>query len=197
MKLFTFPELSETAKEAAIQKYSGTADSDWWDSVYEDAVAVAELIGITINEDNKGKPEIRFSGFWSQGDGASFTGSYAYRRDSVNLVSSYTGGDKVLVAIASQLSKIQRKHFYGLTAEIGLWSGNYYHSHMMRADVINSQGRELPEEVGDEVLVQMRAFADWVYRQLEKEYEYQNSEEAFAELAEANDWLFNEEGVLQ
>lgn len=197
MKLFTFPELSETAKEAAIQKYSGTADSDWWDSVYEDAVAVAELIGIIINEDNKGKPEIRFSGFWSQGDGASFTGSYAYRRDSVNLVSSYTGGDKVLVAIASQLSKIQRKHFYGLTAEIGTHPGNYYHSHMMRANVINSQGHELPDDVESDILEQMRAFADWVYRQLEHEYEYQNSEDAVAELAEVNDWLFNEEGVLQ
>lgn len=197
MKLFTFPELSETAKETAIQKYSGTADSDWWDSVYEDAVAVAELIGITINEDNKGKPEIRFSGFWSQGDGASFTGSYAYRRDSVNLVSSYTGGDKALVAIASQLSKIQRKHFYGVTAEIGIVGGNYCHSNMMRADVSHSQDRELPEDVESDVLEQMRAFADWVYRQLEKEYEYQNSEEAVAELAEANDWLFNEAGELQ
>lgn len=40
----------------------------------------------------------------------------------------------------------------------------------------------------------MRAFADWIYRQLETEYDYQNSDEQVDESIIANEYEFTEEG---
>lgn len=58
------------AQERLIEKYRDINVDyyGWWESVYQDFVRTAELFGIDVEEDN-----VQFSGFWSQGDGASFT----------------------------------------------------------------------------------------------------------------------------
>lgn len=66
--VYKFSELSEKAKDRARQWYTETLDYDWWDSVYEGAKMDGEERGFIIED-------IRFSGFWSQGDGASWTGA--------------------------------------------------------------------------------------------------------------------------
>jgi len=62
------------------QKYSDTfidshrhinVDHDWWDGVYEDFHHICKIMGIELDH-----REPCFSGFWSQGDGASWTGRY-------------------------------------------------------------------------------------------------------------------------
>ena len=40
----------------------------------------------------------------------------------------------------------------------------------------------------------MRDFADWIYRQLEAEYEYQNSDEQVIESIRCNEYEFDEQG---
>ena len=40
----------------------------------------------------------------------------------------------------------------------------------------------------------LRAFADWIYLQLQNEYEYQNSDEQVAETIEANEYEFTVDG---
>ena len=42
-------------------------EGDWWDTTYEQFRYAMDKIGIYVNQ-------INFSGFWNQGDGASFTG---------------------------------------------------------------------------------------------------------------------------
>ena len=78
--VYQFPELSDAAKEKARSWYRelGPHD-DWWDSVYEDFERVCEILGIRLKTTpvrlmgggTRAKPCIWFSGFWSQGDGAS------------------------------------------------------------------------------------------------------------------------------
>ena len=58
-------KMKEYAKWAANMLYY-----PWWDSVYEGWIEKLKAIGIYTDKDN-----IRFSGFGSQGDGASFTGT--------------------------------------------------------------------------------------------------------------------------
>lgn len=66
--VYKFNELSETAKQHAIDDYAQRSmDWEWWDTVYEDAKEDGKALGYDIDD-------IRFSGFWSQGDGASWTG---------------------------------------------------------------------------------------------------------------------------
>ena len=90
-EVFGYHELSEKAKEAALDAWA--QENEFFnDFVYEDAVRVAELLGIEIdskpvklmNGSTRYDPAIFFSGFWSQGDGACFEGSYRYRKILLN-----------------------------------------------------------------------------------------------------------------
>ena len=68
-EIYTFDELDEKAKETAIENFRNKADyphDDWH----------TELINEMKKElEEKGYPDskIAYTGFWSQGDGASFT----------------------------------------------------------------------------------------------------------------------------
>lgn len=56
------------AQQALIEKHRDwNVDNDWYDYTFDDFVTVAESFGFAVDKD-----KIRFSGFWSQGDGASF-----------------------------------------------------------------------------------------------------------------------------
>ena len=52
--------------------------------------------------------------------------------------------------------------------------------------------REAEEAVRDE----LRAFADWIYRQLEQDHDYLMSDEAVDESIRANEYEFDESGRL-
>ena len=77
-------------------------------------------------------------------------------------------------------------------------SGRYYHSGTMHVDVtaIDEEGDETAVTRDDELELTgaLRAFADWIYRQLETEYNYQNSDEQVAETIKANEYEFTVEG---
>jgi len=46
----------------------------------------------------------------------------------------------------------------------------------------------------DDIKKALRDFADWIYRQLEREYEYQTSDEQADEAIRANGYTFTEYG---
>ena len=45
-------------------------------------------------------------------------------------------------------------------------------------------------------LDEARSYADDIYKQLEKEYDYEVSDEHIQEIAEINEWRFDEDGYL-
>ena len=55
---------------------------------------------------------------------------------------------------------------------------------------------KLWRDAEDDVIQLLRDFADWIYRRLEEEYEYQTSEEAVAESMAANEYEFYEDGSI-
>lgn len=82
---FKFSELSDRAKERAREEYRASAlTHDWWEFTYNDADAIASMMGIEIDRRSvrtmgggtKQEICIGFSGFWSQGDGAHFEGNW-------------------------------------------------------------------------------------------------------------------------
>lgn len=180
-----FSELSGSAKETAFEwltKYTFTEAHDW-EHVYEMAKDAGRLMGIEIDQ-------IYFSGFWSQGDGACFEGSYNYRIGARSDIKTEFPQDKELHRIVTELQKIQSRNFYRLTASATQTRGNN-----MRVSV---EDKENPyKDIGsaeDDVSQLLNDFANWIYRGLEKEYEYQTSEEQVSENADANGYEFDEEG---
>jgi len=200
--LYTYSELSETAKEAARGWYreAGSCD-DWWGDVYEDAARVASLLGITLDRKDKGRsPTIWFSGFSSQGDGACFEGSYRYAKGSVPAVKAYAPTDAELHRIAEGLLSLQKGWFYQLTARC-IHRGHYYHSGCMAVDVWHLDpgfdGRE-GFAYAEEVLTDlMRDFADWIHTQLEAEYDHRDSDTTVGENIALNGYLFHANGRIE
>jgi hypothetical protein len=179
-------------------------DYDWWESVYEDFDRVAKILGFDVNFKN-----ISFSGFCNQGDGASFTGSYQaqvsrwsapdsriilrnFAETAPAEIRSYAPQDTTLHGIADELLVISRMYFPA-RASIGRTGTMYSHCATMNipaceeCDANAKFDDEVLMAVADAILVQARALADWLYKQLEAEYEYQQSDAAVTDTIFAND----------
>lgn len=182
-KVYEFDELSDEAKEKARAWYRESAFGyDWYDSVYEDAKTCGALIGIDIEK-------IYFSGFSSQGDGACFEGEYRYKKGALKAIKEHAPKDTELHNIAMELQKEQRKYFYSLVAHTKQ-RGHYHHSGCMHVDTQDQYGEIDLDGIKD----QLRYFADWIYSQLEKEYDFLNSDAEVDESIIANEYEFTEEG---
>lgn len=205
--LYTFDELDDSAKDRAREWYRRGMDDDsyWHEFVYDDANTIAEIIGIQIDTvavplmdgSKRYRPAIYFSGFYSQGDGACFTGRYEYARGSCKNIRSHAPLDTELHRIADELQAIQRRHFYKLYSRI-TQSGNYCHSRTMSVETFwDYSNDEYPSiDTQYEVEQLIRDFADWIYSRIEAEYEYQNSDEAIDESIRANEYEFTNQGEI-
>lgn len=197
--IYQFDELSDDAKENARQWHRSIPDDYYAENVFEDAATIAGILGIDlrqrpvklINGQTRREPAIYYSGFWSQGDGACFEGRYRYKAGAAKAIRQYAPQDAELHRIADQLQAVQRQNFYQLEATC-THSGHYYHEYCMTVDVDRADGK--PTGADDDITELMRDFARWIYRQLETEYEHQNSDEAVDEAIRVNEYEFYENG---
>lgn len=199
--VYTFDELSDTAKDCARYWYrNGALDYDWWEGVYDDAAAIADLLGIDLrtkrtklmNGTTRMDPSIYFSGFSSQGDGACFEGTYEYRKDALKAVKAYASKDEELHRIARALTAAQRPYFYRLGASVTT-QGRYSHSGTMNIEVYDTEDSR--RDVNPEPIRRaLRDFADWIYRALAREYDWLNSDEQVDETIRTNEYEFDEDG---
>lgn len=193
--VYLFTELSDRAKESA---------RDWWRScenelscfaecVLEDAVNIGDILGIDLNT-----PNIFYSGFSSQGDGACFEGTYKYKKGALSTLVKNIGatskGDIELLRICKELQEVQKRYFYQLTATM-THSGHYYHSGCMRVSVDCGDDRETSKGE-DEITQLMREFADYIYDQLEQSYDFTMSDENVDENITINGYEFSESGAI-
>lgn len=187
-ELYQFAELDDDAKERA---------RDWWrnleaqdyepDYVVDDAERMGAILGIEfdprpvrlMNGGTRYDPTVYWSGFSSQGD--------AIRKEAPL--------DKALHDIADALQAAQRKCFYRLEARTR-HRGHYYHSGCMQVDVFDcgNQYANLPDGTEDAISQALRDFADWIYRQLEADYEWRLADEQVDESIAANEYEFDKEG---
>lgn len=187
-KVYDFEELNEEAKDTARQWWRELSQHDeWWDYTYEDAKTIGSLMGIEIDD-------IFFSGFWSQGDGAQFTGTYSYKTGSVKLVKSHAPKDEELHRIAEELFKFQRRFSYTAEARITT-NGRYSHSGCTCIDAGDQHG-DLNSADEIELTVILRDFMDWIYQQLEMEHDWLNDNAQVDENLRGNEYEFTQYGVV-
>ena len=204
--VFLYSEISDAAKSVARQWWSDeSADNDFGaDFVFADAADIADIMGIDLRQTPKNRidgttyfaPSIHYSGFWSQGDGASFEGTYKYKKGACRALKEYAPKDAELQRICKALKDAQKKVFYSATCNIST-RGYYSHSGTMRFNFdMNDVSTDTFNNVGETITQALRDFADWIYKQLEKEYEYRNSAAAIEENILANEYEFNEDGTI-
>lgn len=185
-------DLPEDVKEQLRDKHRYVnVDVDWWEYTYDWAREEAAKFGLDIDK-------IYFSGFSSQGDGASFTGSLYFKecnedtlpedvRDVYRAIHEQYALMKVVDPEVEFSVKITQH-------------GNYSHENTMHFEfyVEEIEGYERYEryEPDEETIEEaLRDYARWIYRTLEKDYDYLISDEAIDEWL--SDSEYNEEGEEQ
>lgn len=195
----SFSELSQDVQTEVLDRsrYDLVEDGDCYDATIEDFKAILSLMGFT-------DIETRFSGFYSQGDGASFSASYSYKKGAVKAVEYYAPKSKYK-DIAAAISKIQRAYFYGITCEVSFKPSLYCHSNTMSFEWDNTvrsgascDGYYCALNDSDSGILEtlFKDLADELYAALAADYEYMTSDEAVREMLICNDALFTSNGEV-
>lgn len=213
INLYTYRELIDLHKRGevtaqALDKATSwlrecAADHMWYETVYDTWTAALAQIGFE-------NPVIQFSGFWRQGDGASFTATINMGRLAAFLSDEIAPKDCIEIDdyrpwIVHKCGKPTDKRYEWLT-DIGLYGSvtrtdrHYCHENTCRASVEYREPREHAalEAVIDEYeksAEELRySLCKAIYRDLEAEYEYLTGEENLLELADANEYTFRIDG---
>ena len=182
-------ELTDEHK-ALIEKHREiNLNYEWWDDVYE--MWAEKLIEKGIEP-----KDFAFSGFWSQGDGASFLGHINLLEflKAHNLTTEYPAATFFADDITASLFKISSRYCHEHTVDISLdyICYNGYDEADLRYEVYETMKEELDDEWPDleQTLIDTcRGYMRALYSDLQKEYEYLTSDEAVYETLEANDLL--------
>ena len=202
--VYAIDELPDAAKEAARAWYRESClDHEWYDFVYEDFQTICGILGVTLatspvrlhGSGTLDKPQVYFTGFHSQGDGASFAGSYSHARSAAKAIRNHAPLDTELHRIADELQAAQRHNFHALHANIRQ-QGRHCHEYSMAIEVERDSPTWQPptDDAEDAVTEAMRDLARWLYRQFRAEYEHLTSDEAIDEIVAANAWTFTAAG---
>ena len=212
--IYQYNELSEKAKEKARDNYlTNWMHDDWSDRTID-----------YMKEEGHHKhgfrvDDIRFSGFWSQGDGASWCGSvnvpawikskpteyqqHATTQIILALIDEGWVDEQVLESFGSS----RHVHEYSmditeiaghepedddLKVESGMFKGASVRELMHIVGCTGGALYDMDKELKEDVI----AFARTIYRELEADYEAQTTEEAIAEAYAINDVWFDESGRM-
>ena len=202
---YTYDELSDAAKEKARDWYRQAGlDYDWWDGVYEDWKQIFDIIGFDARRPEQrrngqwvDRQQIYFCGFSCQGDGAQFLGSWRFKAGCQKAIREYAPQEKDLHDIVDVLTTIQRKHLFKLKVTITSGHDRYCHEYNTSFEVMDERTRHGDSpgaEVEEEIAVAFRRMMKMLYRKLEAEYDYLNSDEAVAESITCNEYDFTADG---
>lgn len=243
-EVYQYSELDDAAKEKACDWYrDASRDTSFWsEHILDEAPKLLAWCGFSIDtrRGTKHEPAIYWNGFYSQGDGACFEGSWAPVLLNVKAlqeecprtykdaqgVEHVSKGNAELWAIAEESARLaaldpQRGIGWRCT-NTGRGSAAYNTSfeHWDEREPEHCErGERAPEsdemecngpcdcrcncsqcelapinDIEDAHESNARDAMQWIYRQLEREYEYQHSDEVVAESIEANEYEFTKEG---
>ena len=180
-------------------------EDQWWDWVYETAKDDGEKFGFQIRD-------IKFTGFHSQGDGASWEGFVDvhkwlehHKPDDPHAQILMELIDNECADRMLEIRPMHGRHYshaqtmtcgylgviafpVGTTLRKGIFQGAY------ADDLIDTIGAGYLDIVTIDILRHARDYADEIYKRLRDEYDSLCSEEYIAELCDANDYLFTKDG---
>lgn len=188
--VYSLDELSEEARKKAIEDYrQGSAECMNLDCETSEMKRLLIMFG--FNDVN-----LYYSGFWSQGDGASFVGGYRHVAGGLKAVKEEFAGTwfKDVIEYLELLEAINKKCFYSLIYRIDS-RGNYCHANTMNIHYIEDyRGNRDFSKYENELLEYVRGIANTFYRMLEKAYDGYLSDESLIQNIEDNEYEFYENG---
>jgi hypothetical protein len=181
IKTYSFKELKDEARQKALEKFRdiNVDYDDWSEPVIEDWKEKLGNLGFV-------NPEIEYSGFWSQGDGACFMAGVDIEKW---LKSHKLAGKFKALFNASELVNIavvKTDHHYSHENSIGVnvesWGNN---------EKVQEQIGAIEGQIKDEA----RELSRGIYKDLEAYFTELTEDEAVIDTIEANDYQFSEFGA--
>jgi hypothetical protein len=173
-----------------IDKNRDILTDDWYQYIYDDVKTMLGFCGFN-------DPKIHFSGFYSQGDGANFTGNF-YKRDiDFMKLAEYAPKEEFFLLFATLLTDLTNPFE---DARFTLYkSGNHYeHEYTVSIKDFEFDNLVSYSSCTEEALLDAcQKIMRYIYQKLEKEYEYRTSEEVIYEYLFENGYYFNENGGIQ
>jgi len=181
---------NETVAQRIWEKHSdiNVNYDGWYDFTIENFCERVEKIGFDVTTE-----EIQFSGFYSQGDGASFEGS-------VDIL-KYLKATKQLTAYRPLVKAINEGNVENIVS-IARDSCQYSHENTCSVDdigvyeYISPKVENLRIDLECKLEEKRKDLSIELYRDLEKTYNYLCSEEAIVETLVANEYEFDESGDI-
>ena len=172
--VYTFAELAPKAQDKAIDGAARAAAEFWEaDAVLDDVEIVLALLGFTVKREG-----INYSGFCSQGDGASIVGSWYPSDIKPAELRAYAPQDPELHAIADTLGALaDRVKSLDAPGVILKRTGHHY----VHAYSIGYDYDDMPEAEHETFEHAARDLMNWIYSQLEADYTYQTSDDTIRE----------------
>ena len=192
LKVYTFDELSEQAKEKAREQWREDGlDYKWWDDVYDDHKEKIKEVGFEVTK-------MYFRGFWSQGDGAMFEYEGLDNKLKEEFISNLN--------LSPMRKDWLRNNIY--VSGSGKQSGHYSHenscAHKIYWEVDNGDLHwsttfhkwleSFSQDFEEFIIDKYKDLARELYHALREEYEYLMSDEAVDETIRCNEYEFTEEG---
>ena len=197
IEVYSFEELaSEKAKEKACQQVGDriTDAPFWWDSTFDLFVEKCKDYGMNVDE-----KDIKFSGFGSQGDGASFT------CDDIDV-------EKILHSLGIKMSDGLKDKVLDYIYEVNIsrTSWRAFHEQTVHVEVFLDEDA-LVEEEEEGIIQDIHDIADTLefkleklkddlckslYNELRQEYEFLHSAAYVSDLAYYNKMLFLANGIV-
>ena len=199
--LYKYDELPTAKAKAKAIDWMREGEQQMWQAEFEFAETAARKLGIVfatreiplMSGKTRTISDIRYSGFYSQGDGLSFVGTYQYEPDSLFKIMSEFPTEDRLIGIARDLASLQAGHANSIAATI-TQAGHYTHKYTMDVDLHDSESYAFETELEEQIEKLMRDFADWIYEGIREDYEYRLEDEQLIETLMANEYEFHEDG---
>lgn len=199
-------------------------DSFWSEIAIDDAATVLKACGFDVYQrpvklmggGTRYKPAIYFSGFWAQGNGACFEASWSpadimpHEQFCAEYPAVWTGANGIehrsesnaelqrIHAESARLAALDPTHMISWRCR---HTGHYNHENSVSFDYGDERsagddgGQEnMPADIENEHVENARDAMRWIYRQLEREYEWINSDEQVDESIRADEYEFTADG---
>lgn len=209
-----YTDLDDAAKAKAREWWKECEAHEWGHTrapdLYEDMAKCLSFLGITVNQSQRmaryvsGKTatvqewDFEWSGFWSQGDGLVFRGSWRAENVDYAGLTAHAPQDEDLHEIGQQMLALMLK-WPTARARITTVSCGPGLPGLSITDTYSTGDEDGPELPNEDILALhklVRRACKWCYDTLEANYEYDTSDEAAEEGIEANDYDFTREGEI-
>jgi hypothetical protein len=196
LSVFKYAELDDKAKAKARDWYRECDTQDWAPEL-DDALTILGYLGFEVDSENyttvggatRQRPKIVYNIGFTQGDYASFEGTWRADKMDYAALMQHAPQDELLHLVGAALMRCMLK-YPDANAQISAQTEN----RNMQVDGFERDNSDPCDDVERAVLIAGRDLEKWLYLQYSEELLYRGRDDVVEQGIEAGDYEFNQDG---